>query len=545
MDESARVKSLIESLELQQAELNAQNDALQAILKALAHSNAELERVARRYRDLYDLAPMPYVTLDANRSIVLVNAAAAKLLSRPPAQLVGARFDVLVAADHRSAFREFLAQATHDTAELESSLQLADDSPAKEVLLRGEPYAEEGQSRWLLSIVDVTAHKEAERERTRLERQMLAIQKLESLEVLAGGVAHDFNNLLTVILSSIERARRVIGNEHLLRRTLDDMSDAALHGASLARQMLLYSGKRLFTKEPVDLFGLVRELEPLAIAAAMPVTLEFEIAEDSVFIEGDSTQLRQLILNLVTNAAEAIGKHDSAIKVSLTNDDKNVLLTISDTGPGMSDETSRRMFEPFFSTKLGGRGLGLAVVHGIIRAHGGTLRVVTDLGDGTTFEISLPKTSLAATRPAQATVAAPAVRPLLTGTLLLVDDMPEVVDGLADLLELLGFKAIVAYDGDEAVECLRANPDGIDAAIVDLSMPKMDGIASAAAFREIRPDLPIALTSGCDELPNGGDRLFQALLSKPYTSADLMLVLAQLLAERQPRPATTRAAKDR
>ncbi len=537
MDESARVKSLIESLELHQAELNAQNDALQATLQALAHTNAELERAARRYQDLYNLAPTPYVTLDANRAIVQVNAAAATLLSRPVAQLVGARFDVLVAADDRPAFREFLAQAHLGTAELELLLQLADDFPAKPVLLRGEPHREDGQARWLLAIVDLTVQKEAERERVLFERQMLGVQKLESLELLAGGVAHDFNNLLAVILSSVERARRVSGNATELGLTLDAMAEAALHGASLARQMLLYSGKRRFTREAVDLCGLVRDLVPLAITAANPVALTFDIVDGSVYVEGDPTQLRQVVLNLVTNAAEAVGNGDGAVKVSVARDDQNIVVSVNDTGPGMSEETYRRMFEPFYSTKLPGRGLGLAVANGIVRSHGGTLHVTTELGIGTTFSMTLPRTTLPSTVPAPSPVVIPHV---LSGTLLLVDDMADVVHGLAELLELLGFKTIVSYDGHDAVERLRANPDGFDAAIVDLSMPKMDGIASAAAFREIRPDLPIALTSGCDELPYGGERLFQALLSKPYTSADLMNVLAQLLAER--RPVTDRPA---
>lgn len=533
MDESDRVKTLIESLELHESELNAQNDQLLVTLQALAHANTELQRAARHYQDLYDLAPTPYVTLDANRAIVQLNASASTLLSRPAPQLVGARFDVLVAADQRPAFREFLAQAHLGTAELESSLQLADDSPTKPVLLRGQPQTEEGQARWLLTVIDLTAQKEAERERALLERQMLGIQNLESLELLAGGVAHDFNNLLAVIMSNVERARRVSGNAHELASTLDAMSEAVHHGASLARQMLLYSGKSRFTREAVDLFALVRDLEPLAITAANPVAITFDIVDESVHVEGDPTQLRQLILNLITNAAEAIGQRDGTVRVSVVREGDSVVVSISDTGPGMSDETYQRMFEPFYSTKLRGRGLGLAVAHGIVRSHGWTMRATTEPGVGTTFSVTLPQTTLRPIVPAPSPVVVP---PLLRGTLLLVDDMPEVVDGLADLLELLGFKAIVSYDGHDAVERLRANPFGFDAAIIDLSMPRMDGIASAAKFREIRPDLPIALTSGCDELPYGGDRMFQALLSKPYTSADLLLVLQQLLAERRSTP---------
>jgi len=534
MDESSREKNLIESLELHEAELSAQNEELQATLQALARTNADLERAARRYQDLYDLAPTAYVTLDASRSIVQLNAAAGKLLSRPAAQLVGARFDVLVAEDHRPAFREFLAQAHRGMAELEASLQLAEDAPAKAVLLRGQPHAEDGQARWLLAVIDLTLQKGAERERMLVERHLLGLQKVESLELLAGGVAHDFNNTLAVILSGVERARRVTGSEAELVTVLDTISEAALHGASLARQMLLYSGKRRFTKEPVDLFALVRDLEPLAITAARPVAIAFELVDESVHVEGDPTQLRQVLLNLITNAAEAIGQRAGRVTVSVTRDNGYVVISVSDTGPGMSDETSRRLFEPFYSTKQDGRGLGLAVANGIVRSHGGTMRVTTKIGVGTTFVVSLPQTTVAATRPAPSLVAPP----VLTGTLLLVDDMPDVVEGLANLLELLGLQVIVAHDGHDAVERLRANPDGIDAAIVDLSMPNMDGIASTAALRQIRPDLPIALTSGCDELPFAGDRLFQALLSKPYTTADLMLVLSQLLAER--RPATDR-----
>ena len=234
-----------------------------------------------------------------------------------------------------------------------------------------------------LRFVDVTERRRAEQAQRALEERVQALQKIQSLELLAGGVAHDFNNLLTVITSATEVALEVIDPGSRAVKPLENVLASAGHGAGLARQMLLYAGKRSFTKQPLDAAALVREVSSLARAAARSVPITFDIPSEAIVVDADSTQLRQLLLNLVTNAAEALSNRSGTIRVSLSVRDlaaneidrdapsaagRFVALEVRDTGPGMSAETRSKIFDPFFSTKFVGRGLGLAVVQGIVAA---------------------------------------------------------------------------------------------------------------------------------------------------------------------------------
>ncbi len=385
--------------------------------------------------------------------------------------------------------------------------------------------------------VDLSERKQAEAERLDLERRLLHSQKLESLGVLAGGVAHDFNNLLTGVLGNIELARSDLPAGDPRAPLLDDAIGAARLAASLTHQMLAYVGHTQFQVHSLDLNAIVREQEPLLHAAvAGRAQLQLALAPDLPEIDGDSGQIGQILVNLVTNAAESILAPPGTIELRTSRvDDASeellaaslitekpqpqpfVLLEIADTGCGMDTATAQRVFDPFYSTKFAGRGLGLPVVQGIVRAHHGALFIESRRGLGTVVTVLLPL----ARSPAQ-----PVVRPTEASTatprrVLLVIDDEEAVRRIAQRMgRRLGFEVVTAADGEAAIELCRHHAGSLYGAIVDLTMPGMDGFECLRALHEVRPDLPALLVSGCveSEIAERFDPAkFSGFLQKPFS----------------------------
>ena len=343
----------------------------------------------------------------------------------------------------------------------------------------------------------IDAIRQGERERHELDRQLFQAQKLESLGVLAGGIAHDLNNMLTPVLGYAELAADALPEGSPAAPLLVEVMKNGRRAADLVRQILAYAGKGRFVVGPVDLSALVRELDVLLGAVAQPGTvLRYDLAPSLPLVEADATQLRQVVVNLVTNAAEAVGAGGGTVAVRtgvVAADPPAVFLEVTDTGAGMTAAVMETIFDPFFTTKFTGRGLGLAVVQGIARGHRGTVRVHSVPGRGSTFRLVLPSTPT----PAPAPPAPP--RPggwRGTGTVLVIDD-ERVVGTIASLvLGGAGLTVVVAGGGEEGVALVRARPGGIDAVVLDLTMPGMGGLETAAALRAVRPDLPIVLMSG-------------------------------------------------
>jgi PAS domain S-box-containing protein len=386
----------------------------------------------------------------------------------------------------------------------------------------------------------------------RNEERLREIQKLESLGVLAGGIAHDFNNLLTVILGNQTLAMSEAQPGSRLAKQLDRIRSAAKHAEALTRQMLTYSGKASVSLKTFDLSELVEEMsELLEASTTKKYRLKISLRHGCTLVEGDPTQLRQVILNLVTNASESFqeGPGRVAVSTGLVRVDAAYLagtlgggdlaegdyvyVEIADTGKGMDEEVRKRIFEPFFSTKFTGRGLGLASVLGIVRGHRGAIKLVTEPGVGTTFRVLLPvgtRTAYSMQSEARLQDAA-AIR---GGTILVVDDDAGVLELAREFLERSGFNVVTAEDGREALEILRRNAgDKIDAVVLDLTMPDLDG---QEAFREIhvlRPRLPVILASGFSE-EMAADRFpadqIAAFVSKPYEPEGLVDAVRSSLA---------------
>ncbi len=363
--------------------------------------------------------------------------------------------------------------------------------------------------------MDITARKRAEQERATLQLQLLQAQKLESLGVLAGGIAHDFNNLLCGILGSADLAMLDLPREHPVHESLEQIRESSQRATELCRQLLAYAGKGRFVVEPLDLSALVEGMaQLLAVSIKKKVVLRYHLERSLPAIEGDATQLRQVVLNLLVNSAEAIGERSGAItlttgamecdaeylKTTYLDQDlapgSYVFLEVADTGDGMDEETQQRLFDPFFTTKFTGRGLGLAATLGIVKGHHGTIKVYSELGQGTTIKILLPRSDRSA---AQATngLATPGWRG--SGLVLLIDDEETVRSVGKRLLERLGFEVLLAADGRAGVERYQAVKDRVSLVLLDLTMPHLNGEEVFRELRRLRPDVRVILMSGYNE----------------------------------------------
>ncbi|HET6881005.1 MAG TPA: PAS domain S-box protein, partial [Pirellulales bacterium] len=382
-----------------------------------------------------------------------------------------------------------------------------------------------------------------------LEIQMQHAQKLETLGVLAGGIAHDFNNLLMVILGNAELAALQLPADAPARESVGQIETAAARAADLCKQMLAYSGKGKFVVKPLDLSSLVREMaELLEIAVAKKGTLRYELTEGLPAVEADTAQLQQVVMNLITNAADAIqpGKGEVVVKtlafaadaeyLARCYHDENVAeglyvcLEVADNGCGMDEETEARIFDPFFTTKFTGRGLGMAAVLGIIRGHHGAIHLDSAPGKGTTIRVMFPPSVKAPRGFAKETPAFDSWRG--TGTVLVVDDEPMVRQVATAILESVGLMVKTAANGEEAVEIFRQAAGAIDLVLMDMTMPHMNGEDAFARLREIDPKVRVVMASGYsahDATNHLTSKNLAGFIQKPYRAAELVAKLRGLL----------------
>ena len=507
-------------IERQHAGLVMANDELRRLNEALVLA-------AGRYMALYDLAPTPLVTLDEWGRILDVNHAAERLLGATRTELVTLPFVSLLDDSVGRAIGPQLAELFRTGSLTGGECIVARAGSRAEISIYGIVLADEGRPHALLACVDMTETKRAEGVRQELARRAQEAARLESLGTLAGGIAHDFNNLMTVVLAGAEQVLYDLPESSPHHEPLAEVRQAARHAGHLAHQMLAYSGHVSRPPRAVDLAALVRELDPLLRATAKSVPVEVAIDADLPAVVADETQLRQVLLNLVLNAAESMSGRAGVITVTVRTSPgaERVILEVRDAGSGMTAVTRARIFDPYFTTKFAGRGLGLAVVQGAVRALDGTLDVDTEVGRGTAITIQLK-----AVRDQAVVTAAP--EPLDwrgCGTVLFVDDDDGLRRTVARLLRRLGLSPIVAASGGEALEIL-ADPDArIDLVLTDLTMPAMDGVELARRIKGMNGELPIVLVTGYGELPHACDGLFYGALAKPFSLVDLCAVLRPLL----------------
>jgi signal transduction histidine kinase/ActR/RegA family two-component response regulator len=390
----------------------------------------------------------------------------------------------------------------------------------------------------------LTDHSDA----VRLQQQLQESQKLESLGILAGGIAHDFNNLLTGILNNAALAQSALATDHPAQKPLAEVAQGSRVASDLTGQLLRYSGKRRLDTKPLDLSAHVLEIAAL-LKSSIPrhVDLEFDLAEDRATVEADPSELHRVVINLVLNAAQAIeGKGsilvrtarvalDEAARAALApgsqlETDDAVMLEVRDTGRGMDAEVRQRIFEPFFSSKPTGHGLGLAATLGIVRSHRGGVAVESSSGAGSSFRLYFPASAAAAVAAAATTAPDLAGR----GRILVVDDEDFVRESVVLSLERLGYEVVDAESGHDAIEVFRQRSHEIDLVLLDLMMPGLSGEDTFQVLREIRPDVPVLLSSGYDEGEAVGRLALDGLagfLPKPFDPDALGAKVKEVLSE--------------
>ena len=402
---------------------------------------------------------------------------------------------------------------------------------------------ENGDVLWTGALMDITDRKKVEEEKYTLEQQFQHTQKLESLGVLSGGIAHDFNNVLTIIMVNCSLAKL---HKENAGKYIPEIEKASQRAAELCRQMLAYAGKAQFVKANVDLRLMVGEMvDMLKKTIPQNVEIKLDSPTDISFIQGDPSQLNQVIMNLIINASEAIGKEHGEISVSLTELTINeghserdyngkaissglyVCLEVTDNGCGMNEETKWRIFEPFYTTKFTGRGLGMSAVLGIIMSHKGALQLHSKLGRGTTFKVFLPAYKSVSEKNNDVQQAMQSEWHG-SGTILLVEDEDQIRHVAKELLEIFGFTVIEAVNGKEALDLYQKYASEIVLVLTDMGMPIMDGYALFHTLKQLNPGLPIIISSGfgdVDVTSRIGHDEIAGLISKPYTLDELREVL--------------------
>ncbi len=405
----------------------------------------------------------------------------------------------------------------------------------------GEPYT-------VVIIRDISEQRRAEDEKKALEQQFQQAQKLESLGVLAGGIAHDFNNILAIIMGNCSLAAM---DDENAGKYIPEIEKASERAAALCRQMLAYAGKAQLAKTHVNLSMLVGEMVTM-LKSALPqnAVIKPDLSTDLPVIEADASQLRQVIMNLIINASEAIGKEHGEIQVSLANTtvmagqsdmDYNckaippggyILLEVTDNGCGMDEETKWRIFEPFYTTKFTGRGLGMSAVLGIIKSHCGALQLHSQRGQGTTFKVYLPVPKDDSFIDKNTSATAPPAPWQGSGTILLVEDEDQVRLIAKAMLNNFGFTVLETVNGREALDIYQKNAAEITLVLTDMGMPVMDGYELFSELKKLNPELPIIVSSGYGDAEVsariGSDNI-AGIISKPYNPGQLRDVLKRVV----------------
>lgn len=515
-----------------------------------------LQKAEAQYRELFENANDIIYTHDLSGHLTSLNKAGERISGYSREEALRMNVLDVVVPKYREMAGEMVRRKMlrEDPTRYESAILAKDgriipvEVSTRIILENGHPVGVQGIAR------DITERKQAEEERKRLEAQIQHTQKLEGLGVLAGGIAHDFNNLLVGVLGNAGLALSRMPEASPARVYVRRIEETAQRAAELTNQMLAYSGRGTFLVRPVSLSHLAQEMGPLLTASiSKKASLRYDCASDLPLIRGDVAQLHQILINLITNASDALGDRNGAITIStnVTYVDKNYLkkayiadnledgpyacLAVSDTGCGMDAETLSRIFDPFFSTKFAGRGLGLAAVLGIVRSHHGTITVYTELGQGTTFKVLFP-VAKGHDKGGVKEEPSPAEDTLEewhgNEAILVADDEEAVLKVAKAALTQQGFKVYTAANGQEALDVFRKHPREIAAVLLDLTMPVMSGQEAFSAIRQIDASVPIILSSGYTEQDAAGrieSGTPDGFVQKPYRPRDLLRVLRKTL----------------
>ena len=530
---------LIHELQTFQIELELQNEEL-------LQSQQELIASRASYAKLYDFAPVGYLTISSRGIIRKSNLTFADMISIPKAHLVDRPFsDHVVSEDQDIYYRHLRAlfdSKDHQVCELRLKLKSGENLyvQMESNVTSGEP-GETEESGTMIS--DITRRKQAEDERQDLEQQLHRAQNIESIGILAGGIAHDFNNILFPIMGFTEMAIQDLPDDHALQKNLEAILHGAIRASILVKQILLFSSQHHDEQKPVPLQPLIVEVLSL-LRSTIPADIEIEhyLDERLCLVFGDGTELYGVIMNLCTNAFHAMEQRGGTLTVSLDRVDPGTVrgmklssvnycrLQVHDTGEGIAPGIIGKIFDPYFTTKKFGKGsgLGLSVVHGIVKNYGGTVTVNSEMDTGTVFSLYLPLTL--ETQPQE--IADPPSRPVGNERILFVDDEPQIVSMGVKILERCGYTVTGRTSSMEALSTFQENPWQFDLVITDMAMPVMVGTEFAKKMMDIRPDIRIILCTGFSERidPETAAAIgICAYIKKPVLSVHLSTTVRRVL----------------
>jgi len=536
-----QLEDTLENLTIHQEELRAQNEELRQMQE-------ELERSNHKYFDLFEGAPIGYFTLNWQSIILEINITGAEMLGFDRKHLTQTRMSLRVKPDYQKAFsthlKKIFSGAFSDSVELEFEHF---DGKRLCVILESVPMHGHGKrvAECRTAMMDMTKRKQ-------LEEQLHHAQKLESLGVLAGGIAHDFNNLLAAISSHARLGIRGLTTESQAITHFKKIEKAALSGGELANQMLAYAGREPLTRQPVNLTDLIKELgHLLEDAISKGTVLTFALDAKLARIEGDPSQLRQIVLNLITNASESFS--NATGRITLTTgmmvvdraylsrchlaadvpDGDVVYVEVKDNGVGINPEMMKNIFDPFFTSKFIGRGLGLASLVGITRTHGGAVHVSSEVGHGSTFRVLFPVAQDQDILPAPEVSSETDDSCRGHGLFLVVDDEEEICLTTEMFLGQLGFTVLTARNGFEGLRLFEEHAADLTGVLLDLTMPGLNGKQVLTRMRGISTDVPVILSSGyTEEVVVTGlneQQPIDGFIQKPYSLDTLLEKVKEIL----------------
>ncbi|SEM36902.1 PAS domain S-box-containing protein [Syntrophus gentianae] len=534
---------VLHELRIHQIELEMQNEELH-------RTQAELENSRARYFDLYDLAPVGYFSLSEKGMILEANLTAATLLGVTRDSLVKQPLSRFILPEDQDIYyrhrRQFQETGKPKTCELRMVRSDSTQFWVRFVTTITRDFDGNRMDRTVMTEITEQKHLEAEKEI--LEAKNRQLQKAESLGCMAGAIAHHFNNQLTAVLGNLELAMITLSQGMLPHENVRAAMKASRLAAEVSSLMLTYLGQTFVKRETLDLSESCRQtLRTLRTAIPRNVSVTMDLPIPGLVIKANAIEMKQILTNLLTNAWEAIGEGQGAIHLTLgivspaeipivhrfpvdwqPQNHNYACLEVADKGSGIADMDIEKIFDPFFSSKFTGRGLGAAVILGIVRAYGGAVTVESKLGLGSTFRIFFPvpyeEIHLQQLKVERAETADKSLKRDRGGKVLLVEDEEAVRITTAAMLTRLGYTVVKASDGVEALAVFGQHRNEISFVLCDLTMPRMDGWETLTALRKLAPGIPVILTSGYNEVQvMAGDHPEQpqVFLNKPYTLNDL------------------------
>jgi len=512
--------------------------------RLLRQAHDDLESSAERLRNVLENMPVLMIAFDANGKLIMWNRECERVTGYSAADVIGQGSAPTLDIPNPTR-GDWIDSGLSDSEDFRGSERAVHARDGTERTIAWSNVSESipvtGWSSWFVGI-DVS-------ERQAIQKQLLQAQKLEGLGVMAGGIAHDFNNLLTPILGNASILQARLPQSDPSQQALAEVIMASDRAAMLTQQLLAYAGKASLQTVPIDLSEHVREIAEL-LRASMPkkVELILDLDDDLPIVDADPSQLQQLVMNLVINGAEACEQQPGSVRMRTSTREVGlrgqtvagstaemkpgtyVYLEVRDDGAGMEPEVQEQIFDPFFSTKFTGRGLGLAAALGIVRSHKGSISVSSEPGKGSVFQVLLPATTGQPARREDDT----SEEPMGEGLVLVVDDEPMVLQFAKVALEQFGYQVATADGGSAAVDFFQDHGEEIVCVLLDMTMPDMDGRETFEKLRSVRADVLVVLSSGYSEISateQFGDTGPAGFIQKPYTIRRLGQKIREVIAQ--------------